>query len=165
MTSRMRGALALVSLLVGGSAIAEAQSGPMTFGPRVMYHFDSEDFGIGAMVTKPLTDAFTIAPSFGYWFAGEGVTSWELNADIHYKMPSESLSWLYLGAGLNYSNFSVDGCPAGFDCSGSDVGLNLIGGFLPASGGRIQPYAEARLYVGDGSGLSVAGGLRIPLGN
>lgn len=165
MTSRNRGALALVALLAGGSMAAEAQQGPMTFGPRVMYHFDGSDFGIGAGLTKPITDAISIAPSFGYWFVGEGVTSWELNADLLYTGLSGSLDWLYLGAGLNYSSFSVDGCPSGFDCSGSDVGLNLIGGFQPSGGGRIKPYAEARLYVGDGSGLSVVGGLRIPLGN
>jgi len=126
---------------------------------------DSEDFGIGAFLTKPLTDAISIYPSFGYWFAGEGVTSWELNADLIYKVPGESLEWLYVGAGLNYWKSSVDGCPANIDCSFSDVGLNLIGGFQPVSAGRIKPFAEARLYVGDGSGFSVAGGLRIPLGN
>ena len=79
MKSRMRGALALVALLAGGTMTAEAQ-GPMTFGPRAMFHFDGSDFGIGAFLTKPLTDAISIHPSFGYWFVGEGVTSWELNA-------------------------------------------------------------------------------------
>ncbi|MCL4864714.1 MAG: hypothetical protein KJZ47_02395 [Gemmatimonadales bacterium] len=165
MKARTRGALALVALLAGGSMVAEAQQGPMTFGPKAMFHFDSEDFGIGAFLTKPLTDAISIYPSFGYWFAGEGVTSWELNADLIYKVPGESLEWLYVGAGLNYWKSSVDGCPANIDCSFSDVGLNLIGGFQPVSAGRIKPFAEARLYIGDGSGFSVAGGLRIPLGN
>lgn len=173
MRSRIRAVAIGLALLVGVSAAAEAQAGPMTFGPRVMYHFDGSDFGIGAEFTKPLTDAIRIAPSFGYWFVGEGVTSWEINADLHYKMPAESLSWLYLGAGLNYSKISVDGCDAiddilpGFSdlCSSSDVGLNLIGGFEPSSSSRIKPFAEARLYVGSGSGISVAGGIRIPLGN
>jgi len=167
MKSRMRGTLALVALLAGGTMAAEAQQGPMTFGPRAMFHFDGSDFGIGAFLTKPLTDAISIHPSFGYWFVGEGVTSWELNADLMYKVPGESLNWLYVGAGLNYSKYSVDGCTGTFAdlCSGSDVGLNLIGGFEPQSAARIKPFAEFRLYVGDGSGVSVAGGLRIPLGN
>jgi len=170
MKARTRGALALVALLAGGSMVAEAQEGPMTFGPKAMFHFDGSDFGIGAFLTKPLTDAIRINPSFGYWFVGEGVTNWELNADLLYKVPAENLDWLYVGAGLNYSRYSVDGCddlPGGFDdlCSGSDVGLNLIGGFEPSTAGRIKPFAEFRLYVGDGSGVSVAGGLRIPLGN
>lgn len=164
MTARMRGTLALVSLLVGGSMAAEAQQGPMTFGPKAMFHFDGSDFGIGAFLNKPITDAISFYPSFGYWFVGEGVTSWELNADLTYTMPGESMKWLYLGAGLNYSHFSAD-CGPTFDCSGSDVGLNLIGGLLPNTAGRIKPFAEVRLYVGDGSGVSVAGGLRIPLGN
>lgn len=164
MTSRMRGTLALVALLAGGPMVVEAQQGPMMFGPKVMYHFDSEDFGIGAFLTKPLTDAISIYPSFGYWFAGDGATSWELNADLIYKVPGENLDWLYVGAGLNYWNVSLDGCPASLDCSTSDVGLNLIGGFQPPTAGRIKPFAEARLTMGDDSGFSVAGGLKIPLG-
>jgi hypothetical protein len=166
----MRGTLALVALLAGGTMAAEAQDGPTTFGPKVMYHFDSEDFGIGAFLTKPLTDAISIYPSFGYWLAGEGLTRWELNADLMYNVPGESLQWLYLGAGLNYSRFSIDGCedlPGGFDafCSGSDIGLNLIGGFEPQGAARIKSFAEVRLTIGDGSGFAVGGGLRIPLGN
>lgn len=165
MRGRTRGALALVAVLAGGAMTAEAQQGPMTFGPRAMFHFDGSDFGIGAFLTRPLTDAIEIHPSFGYWFVGEGVTMWDVNVDLMYKVPGENLNWLYVGAGLNYSNVSVDGCPAGFDCSGSDVGINLIGGFQPQTAGRMKPFAEGRLYIGDGSGFSVAGGIRIPLGN
>lgn len=168
MTSRVRAVAVALVLMAGVTAASEAQGGPMTFGPRVMYHFDGSDFGIGAFLTKPLTEAIEVHPSFGYWFVGEGVTSWELNADLIYRVPGESINWLYLGAGLNYSKFSSDACDGtGFEdlCSGSDVGLNLIGGFEPQTASRMKPFVEARLYVGDGSGLSAAAGLRIPLGN
>jgi hypothetical protein len=162
MTFRMRGALALVALLAGGSMAAEAQSGPTYFGPKLMYNFDSEDFGIGLHLTKPLTDAISLYPSFDYWFTDEGVTSFGVNIDFTYDVPAQSLQWLYLGAGLGIGRTSVD-LPGG-DVSNTDAGLNLIGGFQPASG-RIKPFAEARLWIGDGSMFSVVGGLRIPLTN
>lgn len=160
MTSRMRGALALVSLLVGGSVIAEAQSGPAHFGPKLMYNFDSKDFGIGLHLTKPLTDAISLYPSLDYWFTNEGVTTFGANIDFTYEVQSANLQWLYLGAGLGIVRTSIDDP----DFSDTSVGLNLIGGFQPAAG-RIKPFAEARLWVGDGSSFSVVGGLRIPLGN
>jgi opacity protein-like surface antigen len=147
---------------------AEAQQGPMTFGPRVVYNFDAEEFGIGAHLTKPLTDAISLYPSFEYLFVSN--STWlTFNADLIYKVPGENLQWLYVGGGLGITRFSFEGCSEvpglSFDCSTTDVGLNLIGGFQPAGSGRIKPFAEARFTLGGSESFQVAAGLKIPLGN
>jgi hypothetical protein len=166
MTFRIRGALALVALLAGGSMAAEAQQGPAMFGPRVLYNFDAEAFGIGLHLTKPVTDAISIYPSFEYVFV-DNYTWLTFNADLLYQMPSASLQWLSLGAGLGITRISFDDdvCGGIIDCSSTDVGLNLIGHIQPAGSGRIKPFAEGRFTVGGSESFQVVGGLKIPLGN
>jgi hypothetical protein len=158
MTSRVRAVAVALVLLGGVSVAAEAQAGPMQFGPRIGYNFDAEEFSIGAHLIKPLTSAIAIYPSFDYYMVDAG-TLFGINADLRYQMPADNLQWLYLGAGLGITRFSYEGF------SNTDTGLNLIGGFQPAGRGRIKPFAEARLGIGDGSSFAVFGGISIPLGN
>lgn len=159
MTSRVRAVAVALVLLAGVSVTAEAQTGPLEFGPRVSYNFDAEEFAIGAHLVKPLTNAISFYPSFDYYLVGDGLTMLGFNADLTYQVPSESLQWLYLGAGLGIFRTSGGGA------SHTDTGLNLIGGFQPASAARIKPFAEARFQIGGSESLSVVGGLKIPLGN
>lgn len=158
MTSRVRAVAVALVLLVGGSVVAEAQAGPLEFGPRVTYNFDAEEFAIGAHLVKPLTSAISLYPSFDYYLV-DGFTLLGINADLTYKVPSENLEWLYVGAGLGIFRTSSEGF------SNTDTGINLIGGFQPAGGARIKPFAEARFQIGGGESFSVVGGLKIPLGN
>lgn len=157
MTSRFR-AVAVALVLMGGvSAAAEAQSDALHFGPRLGYNFDAEEFSIGVHFLKPLTDAISIYPSVDY-FLVDGGTLLGFNADLRYQVPADNLDWLYVGAGLGITRWSYEGF------SNTDTGVNLIGGFQPAGGSRIKPFAEARLSIGDGSSFAVFGGLHIPLG-
>lgn len=158
MASRVRAFAVALVLLGGASVAAEAQSGPLEFGPRVTYNFDAEEFAIGAHFLKPLTEALSIYPSFDYYLV-DGFTLLGINADITYKVPGENLDWLYVGAGLGLFRTSFEGF------SNTDTGLNLIGGFQPASSARIKPFAEARFQIGGSESFSVVGGLKIPLGN
>lgn len=158
MTSRIRAVAVGLALLVGVSAAVEAQAGPLQFGPRVGYNFDAEEFSIGAHLIKPLTSAIAIYPSFDYFLIDVG-TMLGINADLRYQMPAQNLQWLYLGAGVGFTRFSFEGF------SNTSTRLNMIGGFQPAGGSRIKPFAEARLAVGDGSTFGVFGGISIPLGN
>jgi hypothetical protein len=159
MTSRIRAVAVGLALLVGVSEAAEAQAGPLQFGPRVGYNFDLEEFSIGAHFIKPLTSAIAFYPSFDYYMVDAG-TLFGINADLRYQMPAANLQWLYLGAGLGITRSSGEGIP-----SNTNTGLNLIGGFQPTGSSRIKPFAEARLKIGDGSTFGVFGGISIPLGN
>lgn len=166
MAARIRTLAVALALLGGVSMAAEAQTGPAQMGPRVLYNVDAEEFGIGAHFLKPLTDAFAIYPSFEFLFM-EGGTWLNFNADVTYTFDDPDLEWLYVGAGLAITRVSDDDCDdvvPGFDCSTTDSGLNLIGGFQPAGRGRIKPFAEARLVLGGSESFQVAGGLKIPLG-
>lgn len=157
MKARMRAVLALVGLLAGGTVVAEAQSRTMYFGPRVLYNFDSEDFGIGAGFTAPIQNGFSFYPSIDFYFPSVG-SAFQINADLKYQFQQANLEWLYVAAGLGISRFSFE------DFSSTDTGLNLVGGIQPRGAARIKPFAEAKLGLGDGSYFQVSGGINIPLG-
>jgi len=62
-----------------------------------------------------------------------------------------------VGGGLNISRFAFEGEGE------SDVGLNLLAG-AESLRGRIHPFVEGRLIIGDGSRFQLAAGLNFTLG-
>ena len=145
---RMATALVLASAL-GGTV--QAQTSRLHFGPRVSYQFDLEKLGIGAQLSVPIAHYLEFYPSFDYFI--DSGSFWNLNADLKYRIPSESVRWLYLGAGLNIAH-------------GSDktrAGVNLFAG-VESLKGRVHPFAEFRFTANHGSTGQIAAGLNFTLG-
>ena len=155
MKARLRiAALALALMPVLGAA-ASAQTNRMHIGPQISYDFDFEDVGLGAQFSAPLARRLEFYPSFVYYFHDNG-TLWNLNADLKYRVASSQPHWLYIGTGLNISRFSDNGAGS------TDAGLNLFAG-AESLKGRIHPFGEARLVIGDGSRVQLVAGLNITL--
>lgn len=82
--------------------------------------------GINARVEYSLNEKFAIAPNFTYWFSGDILKVWQLNADVHYTFSGdEALSFYGLG-GLNITGVSIDSDYGGG--SNTEIGLNLGAG-------------------------------------
>jgi len=145
---------------LGLAAIAtpgEAQTSRTHLGPRLTYNFDLESFGLGAQVGIPIARRLEFYPSFDGYFVDSG-SAWALNADLKYRLSSDrSGEWLYVGGGLNIAGFSAG------DTEHTDAGVNLLAGIEPLRG-KVHPFGEARLTLGDGSSFQLAGGLNITLG-
>ena len=156
MKVRLRIAALTLALLPALGAVAQAQTNRLHIGPQIAYDFDIEEFGLGAQLGVPIARRLEFYPSFMWYFIGEG-SLWNLNADLKYRVISAQPHWLYLGTGLNISRFTNDGA------GNTDAGLNLFAG-AESLKGRIHPFAEARLIVGDGSRFQLAGGLNITFG-
>lgn len=143
--------------LFGVAAGAEAQTSRSHLGPRVSYNFDAEEFGIGAQLGVPVGRRLEFYPSFDYYFVDPG-NLWALNADLKYRISgTKSAEWLYVGAGLNFTGFSNG------PVDDTDVGANLLAGVEPLRG-RVHPFAEGRLTLGDGSTFQISAGLNFTLG-
>lgn len=143
------------ALVAGASGTAEAQTSRVHLGPRVAYNFDLEDFAIGAQLGVPIATRLEFYPSFDYYFVDPG-SAWGLNADLKYRFAGESLDWLYVGGGLNFT-----GVDNGND--DTNVGLNLIGG-VETLRGWVHPFGEFRATISDGSFIQLAVGLNFTLG-
>ncbi len=151
MTSR-RTTLAL-SLLFGliFAGAAEAQDHSLHLGPRLSYQFDAEELGVGAQFSVPIAKQLEFYPSIDVFFTSPS-SLWSFNIDLKWRVAPASVSWLYLGTGLNVMDGAGD----------SNAGLNLFGGIQSVTG-RIHPFAEMRFVVSDNSTAQLAAGLNFTL--
>ena len=147
--------LALVLTAVAAGR-AQAQTSEWHFGPHILYNFDVKEFGVGAQFGLPIASHLEFYPSFDYYFVSPG-SLWALNADLKYRFSGRGLNWLYVGSGLNLTRSSAG------SFSNTDVNLNLIGG-VESLRGRVHPFGEFRVIVGNGSSAQIAAGLNITLG-
>ena len=150
--SRIATALVAAAALAG---TAQAQTNRLHIGPRLSYQFDVEEFGIGAQLSVPIANHLEFYPSFDYFFVDNG-SFWNLNADLKYRIASQTIRWLYVGTGLNIARSSNGE-------SHTDAGLNLFAG-AESLKGRVHPFAEFRFTAGDGSTGQISAGLNITFG-
>ena len=132
----------------GGRRGAPASAGP-EIGGHAGYNFDLDRALIVAQVSFPITRQLEFYPSFDY-YTGAGATVWGLNFDLKLRPRARYQFW-YGGAGLNVLH-------AGMTTSH----LGLFAGFAGRPG-PFRPYAEARLFLGDGSAFQLVGGLSFPV--
>ena len=154
------------TVLLGGALwlVPATANGQLAIGANLSLGTDS-DLGVGARLLVGLGEAVRHLEgigSFDYFFPGENVNWWELNANVVLPVAVTSGFHPYLGAGLNLTNTSVDvvdGTPGFTDDGGeTDVGLNLVGGMkLPTSGA--VPFLEVRTTIGGGSQVVLTAGL------
>jgi hypothetical protein len=147
--SKLATALVVASALAG---TAQAQTSRFHLGPRLSYQFDLEKLGIGAQFSAPIVPHLEFYPSFDYFIDSGSV--WNLNADLKYRLPSESVHWLYLGAGLNIAHGG----------NNTQAGLNLFAG-VESLKGRVHPFGEFRFTANHGSTGQIAAGLNFTLGH
>lgn len=159
---------AAFGLAVATPSAAEAQMG---FVVQANYG-EHTDFGAGAGVNFDLgsltaNNGIRGEATFDYYFPGcEGCgdhtdyTYWEINGNL--MMDIKSVAGLYVGAGVNYGNSSFsfddnDVCDiVDCDTGGSDIGLNLMGGWKFGGG----PFVQAKFEVGGGEQLVITAGYR-----
>jgi hypothetical protein len=151
-------AIVLTSAMAGG---AQAQTSRLHFGPRASYQFDIEEFGIGAQLSVPIATHLEFYPSFDYFFVNSG-SYWDINADLKYRIATESVDWLYVGAGLNIRHTRRQRSDENRATDDNQAGLNLIAG-VESLRGRVHPFAELRFTANKRSTTQLSAGLNFTL--
>ena len=156
----MRKAILALTTVVGLCLMAQtaaAQQKAWQFGPEVSFGTNSYGPGVGARVVwAGLGQAVSAKGlqaygAFDYFFPGTSVFGytihvWELNFDATYDIPNVTGQWKpYVGAGINFANYSVSGCTLG--CAASQTGLNILGGthFNPTP--KTNLFGEVRIEL------------------
>lgn len=166
----MRKVTLALSAAVGLCVLAQtavAQTKPWQFGPEVS--FGTSNYGpaigaravfsgLGTAVKVPGLQAYA---SFDYFFPSSsgfvsGVHVWEINVNGTWDIPNMTGFKPYVGAGLNYANYSWSGCSF---CSGSETGLNVLGGahFNPTP--TLNMFGEVRVELRTSSFVAFTVGL------
>lgn len=134
---------------------ADAQS---SLGVNAGYNLDEQEFFIGGQFRyAPASLPIIFNPSLETYLIDD--QTW-LRIDVNALYPfgvRNTTFTPYAGAGLgiDYRNFDVGD-------SQTDAGLNLIFG-AEFGMARLRPFAEARIEVGDGTPISLRGGLLLGL--
>jgi hypothetical protein len=116
-----------------------------------------KDLGVGAQLGVPMGRHLEFYPSFDLFFVDPG-SFWNLNADLKYRIATETIKWLYLGGGLNIAR---SGRGSVHD---TRAGVNLFAG-AESLAGRVHPFGEFRFTANNGSSGQIAVGLNFTLGD
>lgn len=133
-----------VALMVSAPTDADAQA---SFGADLSYGTEVEAMGIGARAKVGLGPIpFGVIGSFDYFFP-DNRDWWELNGNAVWSLGLPVGPEPYFGAGLNYVEFDT----------GSETGLNILGGVEIGWPLPITPFVEGR-YATTGAGQFVLTG-------
>jgi opacity protein-like surface antigen len=168
-------ALVLATGIAAQAAQAQQTEKAWQFGPQVNIATQHIGLGVGgravftglgSAVKVPGLGAFG---SFDWFFPGNsyGVSPsvWEINVNATYDLKIAGLTGVapYVGGGVNYLHWSTGaGTVLGFpvpSASGSETGLNLLGGGRFNLTPKLHAFAEARIEVRSGGAFVVTGGL------
>lgn len=146
---------ALVAVAMPSMARAQAQA-PTRFGAQLSFGNDI-DFGLGARVRVPvdqLLPGVAVEGAFDYFFPGNDLKYWELNANADYTLLLHDASAQpYFGGGLNLAHASTNAA------SDTHLGLNVLLGTRLGRGPRFNPFIEAREELRSGGKLVLTAGL------
>jgi opacity protein-like surface antigen len=146
-------------MVVGLSLLAQAataQTKQWQFGPEVSFGTSSYGPGIGARAvfsglgTAVKVPGLQAYAAFDYFFPSSSafiasLNVWEINVNGTWDIPNMTGQFKpYVGAGLNYANYSWSGCSL---CTGSQTGLNILGGthFNPTP--NLNLFGEVRVEL------------------
>lgn len=160
-----------VALPLPSSAQTSSESA-FKLGPRITLSLGDisdvygGDVAIGADVRYQFAE-FPVqgAAAFDFYFADEDITVFTIDVNAVYPLEVGETLAPYVGAGLGYTNISVDVDTQFGSFSGdtSDTGLNLVGGTEFVTGGSLTPFVQAQFTVGDLDRFGLTGGILFAL--
>ena len=113
------------------SLSASAQAGDKALGAQLVFGSKTNNIGLGVKGQYYFTDQIRGEASFDYFLKNQGVSMWDINANVHYLFDVADKFKVYPVAGLGYTNWSYKyefpGLPV---VEGSDgrLAVNLGGG-------------------------------------
>jgi outer membrane protein X len=84
------------------------RKGEKAIGVSVGYGSEIESIAIGAKFNYGITDQIRLSPSFNYFLGKDGLSEWEINADVHYLFNIAPKVAIYPLAGLTFVGWRFD---------------------------------------------------------
>ena len=113
------------------SLSASAQAGDKALGAQLVFGSKTNSIGLGVKGQYYFTDQIRGEASFDYFFKNQGISMWDINANVHYLFDVADKFKVYPLAGLGYTNWSYKyEYPGHSVIEGSDgrLAINLGGG-------------------------------------
>ena len=88
------------------SLSASAQAGDKALGAQLLFGSKTNNIGLGVKGQYYFTDQIRGEASFDYFLKNQGVSMWDINANVHYLFDVANKVKVYPLAGLGYTNWS-----------------------------------------------------------
>lgn len=98
--------LIAIALLCASGAMA--QKGVKAIGGQFSYLTDSELAGVGFKFQYGITNPIRLEGSVDNYFKNDGLSMWDLNANLHYRIPLTRAFALYPLVGVTLTNWNVE---------------------------------------------------------
>ena len=105
---------------------ASAQMGSAALGVKGSYASEIENVGVGVLGQYFFTDALRGEASFDYFFKKNGLSMWDINANLHYLFDVADNVFVYPLAGVGYTNWKASA--GGVSNTEGKIAVNLGGG-------------------------------------
>ena len=132
------------------SLSASAQAGDKALGAQLVFGSKTNSIGLGVKGQYYFTDHIRGEASFDYFFKNQGISMWDINANVHYLFDVADKFKVYPLAGLGYTNWSYKYEYAGAPVvEGSDgrLAVNLGGGVEYELTKNLNVNAEAKYQI------------------
>ena len=132
------------------SLSASAQAGDKALGAQLLFGSKTNNIGLGVKGQYYFTDQIRGEASFDYFFKNQGISMWDINANVHYLFDVADKFKVYPLAGLGYTNWSYKYEYAGAPVvEGSDgrLAVNLGGGVEYELTKNLNVNAEAKYQI------------------
>ena len=132
------------------SLSASAQAGDKALGAQLVFGSKTNSIGLGVKGQYYFTDQIRGEASFDYFFKNQGISMWDINANVHYLFDVADKFKVYPLAGLGYTNWSYKYEYAGAPVvEGSDgrLAVNLGGGAEYELTKNLNVNAEAKYQI------------------
>ncbi|MEO8140217.1 MAG: hypothetical protein ABI742_11250 [Gemmatimonadota bacterium] len=136
-----------------------AQGDRPELGAQIGYGTNHTKFFIGTQFAYPVMNRLDFYPSFQYYFPGNSVHFWTVDAAVRYwpKLNVKD-SGLYAGGGLDIAHTSVTNFG-----SSTDVGLTLLSGWQFKTTSNLLPFGQIRVVIGTADHIDFGGGVNFRL--
>lgn len=95
-------------LILAVSLNGFAQKNEKAIGLNLGYGSEIKSVAIGAKFNYGITDQIRVSPSFNYFLEKDGLSAWEVNADVHYLFNVAPKVSVYPLAGLTFTGWTFD---------------------------------------------------------
>jgi hypothetical protein len=105
---KLKNLLLGLSLLLSTVALAQDQGVFRGFAGITYPLASGADLGATAGVEYAFAEGISVAPSYTYYFSGNGITNSDIDLDLRYFLGSDDFNW-FVSAGASMANVSVSG--------------------------------------------------------
>ena len=124
-------------------------------GLRIGSYTDADELFVGGEFNTRIAHRTYLNPNLEYVLVDNG-TYMTINLDIHYDLLESRATYVWAGGGLALQYFDWEGD----NNSNTEMGINLLAGVGLKTSGRVMPYIQGKIILGDADDFVLGLGIR-----